>query len=118
MKKILVVEDDLSIREIIVEILEAEGYAVSSGINGQEGLKSLESSTPDLIIMDVMMPVMDGYVFRENVMKNSQWCSIPTLVMSAQNQGTDKLKSHGLENFISKPLDLNRLLEAVNTLAN
>jgi len=91
---------------------------VSSGINGQEGLKSLESSTPDLIIMDVMMPIMDGFAFRENLMKNSAWRSIPTLVMSAQNQSLDKLKSHGLENFINKPLDLTRLLEAVNTLAN
>lgn len=118
MKKILVVEDDLSIREIIVEILESEGYVVSSGINGRDGLKSLETSTPDLIIMDVMMPIMDGFEFRENLMKNSQWSSIPTLVMSAQNQNLDKLKSHGLENFINKPLDLNRLLEAVSTLAN
>ncbi len=118
MKKILVVEDDLSIREIIIEILEGEGYLVSSGINGQEGLKSLELSTPDLIIMDIMMPVMDGYAFREKLMKNSEWSSIPTLVMSAQNQSVDKLKSHGLENFINKPLDLSRLLEAVSTLAN
>ena len=65
MKKILIVEDDISIRELLVEILEGQGYQVSSSINGSDGIKSLEKSTPDLILMDVMMPVMDGYTFRK-----------------------------------------------------
>ena len=117
MKKILVVEDDLSIRELLIEILEDEGYHVSSGSNGSEGLSSLELSTPDLIIMDVMMPIMDGYAFRKELLKNSIWSSIPVIAMSAQAQGLEKLKLHGLTNFISKPLEINHFLETVSSLA-
>jgi CheY-like chemotaxis protein len=117
MKKILIVEDDISIRELLTEILEDEGYLIYSAENGSEGLKSLELSMPDLIIMDVMMPVMDGYAFRQELMKKSNWNSIPILVMSAQDQGTEKLASHGLTNFINKPLELNHFIEQVSLLA-
>lgn len=117
MKKILIVEDDTSIRELLKEILEDEGYSVSSSANGSEGLKSLELSVPDLIIMDIMMPVMDGYSFRKELMKNAAWTSIPVLAMSAQTQADHKLLSHGFTNFIHKPLELNHLLEAVSSLA-
>lgn len=117
MKKILVVEDDTSIRELLVEILESQGYQVSYGINGSDGIKSLNSVTPDLILMDVMMPVMDGYAFRKELLHNPKWNLIPVIVMSAQNQGKEKLADHGITNFISKPLELNHLLETVKCLA-
>lgn len=117
MKKILVVEDDLSIRELLIEILEDEGYLVSSGVNGSEALRQLELCIPDLIIMDIMMPIMDGYTFRKELMKNLNWSSIPVLAMSAQDQVLEKLQSHGLINFIKKPLELNHLLQAVSNLA-
>ena len=64
-KRILVVEDDTSIRELLVELLESEGYGVASAVNGLEALKYLQSNeNPDLILIDLMMPVMDGYAFR------------------------------------------------------
>ena len=67
-KKILVIEDDDSIRELLVELLQSEGYLVVSVSNGLEGIKYLEShSNPDLILMDLMMPVMDGYSFRTQI---------------------------------------------------
>lgn len=72
-KQILVVEDDTSIRELLVELLESEGYVVSSAVNGLEGIKYLQSQqTPDLILIDLMMPVMDGYSFRSEQLKNSK----------------------------------------------
>lgn len=117
MKKILIVEDDTSIRELLTDILEDEGYAVSASANGQEGLSALAVSIPDLIIMDVMMPVMDGYAFRNELIKNSSFSLIPILVMSAQAQGAEKLHSHGLCNFINKPLELTHLLRTVSSLA-
>jgi CheY-like chemotaxis protein len=117
MKKILVVEDDTSIRELLIEILEDEGYCVSSSTNGSEGLKALELSIPDLIIMDIMMPVMDGYSFRKELLKNATWNAIPVLAMSAQAQSEQKLELHGFANFINKPLELNHLLETVSALA-
>lgn len=117
MKKILVVEDDISIRELLVEIFESEGYLVDSRVNGAEALTSLEANIPDIILMDVMMPVMDGYAFRLEQMKNPLWSSIPLLAMSAQDQGTGKLSDFGITNFISKPLELDHLLETVRSLS-
>lgn len=117
MKKILLVEDDLSIRELLTEILEDEGYIVFSTANGFEGLESLKKTIPDLIIMDIMMPIMDGYAFRKELLKNNKLNSIPVLVMSAQSQGLDKLEAHGLTNFINKPIELSHLLDTVSSLA-
>lgn len=93
-KRILVVEDDTSIRELLVELLESEGYSVSSAINGLEGLKYLQTQgNPDLILIDLMMPVMDGYSFRTEQLKNSNWASIPTVVMSAEANAKEKMKT-------------------------
>lgn len=117
MKKILLVEDDNSIRELLTEILEDEGYNVSASANGSEGLRYLERNIPDLIIMDIMMPIMDGFTFRKELLKNSHLKAIPVLVMSAQTQGVERLQAHGLFNFINKPIELTQLLETVSTLA-
>jgi two-component system chemotaxis response regulator CheY len=117
MKKILVVEDDTSIRELLVEILEGQGYLVTSSVNGSDGIKSLETIIPDLILMDVMMPVMDGYAFKKELLLNPKWNLIPVVVMSAQSQGKEKLADYGITNFISKPLELNHLLETLRNIA-
>ncbi len=116
MKKILLVEDDLSIRELLVEIFENEGYQVSSSLNGLEGIKSLQTETPDLIVMDIMMPVMDGYAFRKEMLADPKSSSIPLLALSAQTQSIEKLADYGITNFIKKPLELDELLEAVRNL--
>lgn len=113
MKKILVIEDDASIRELLVEILEDQGYCVHSSINGSDGIKTLETVTPDLILMDVMMPVMDGYAFKKELVQHPEWNLIPLIAMSAQSQSKEKLADHGIVNFINKPLELSQLLETV-----
>jgi CheY-like chemotaxis protein len=117
MKKILIIEDDLSIRELLVEIFESEGYSVNSSINGAEALFALEKITPDVILIDIMMPVMDGFSFRQEQLKNPNWNEIPVIAMSAQDQKREKLESFGIHNFINKPLDLNHLLETVRFLS-
>ena len=117
MKKVLVVEDDTSIRELLIELLESEGYQVTASSNGVEALKSLEDLIPDLILMDIMMPIMDGYAFRKELLLNTIWNQIPVLAMSAQFQGQQKLSDYGIFNFINKPLELNHLLETVKSLS-
>lgn len=117
MKKILIVEDDIAIRELLVEIFESEGYLVESGANGSDGIKSLEKETPDVILMDMLMPVMDGFAFRKETLKNPEWESIPLLAMSAQDQELGKLESYGITNFIHKPLELENLLSQVKQLS-
>lgn len=117
MKKILIVEDDISIRELLVEIFESEGYEVESGTNGSEGIQALERGTPDVILMDMLMPVMDGFAFRQEQLKKPEWEQIPLLAMSAQNQELEKLASHGITHFINKPLELDHLLNQVKQLS-
>jgi len=117
MKKILIVEDDISIRELLVEIFESEGYEVCSGQNGSEGIKALEKSKPDVILMDLLMPVMDGYAFREEQIKKPEWDQIPVLAMSAQDQELEKLEAYGIKHFIQKPLELDHLLTQVKQLS-
>lgn len=114
-KNILVVEDDTSIRELLVELLESEGYTVSSAINGLEGLKLLQQkSRPDLILIDLMMPVMDGYTFRTEQLKNPLWAQIPTVVMSAEANAKEKMKNFNITAFLSKPVELDTILKTVS----
>jgi CheY-like chemotaxis protein len=113
-KRILVVEDDTSIRELLVELLESEGYAVASVVNGLEGLKYLENhDSPDLILIDLMMPVMDGYSFRTEQLKNDKWSKIPTVVMSAEANAKEKMKSFNITAFLSKPVELDTILKII-----
>lgn len=114
-KRILVVEDDTSIRELLVELLESEGYLVFSAVNGLEGLKHLQAAAnPDLILIDLMMPVMDGYSFRTEQLKNTDWAKIPTVVMSAEANAKDKMKSFSITAFLSKPVELDTILKTVS----
>lgn len=117
-KRILVVEDDTSIRELLVELLESEGYDVSSAVNGLEGLKVLQTkSKPDLILIDLMMPVMDGYTFRSEQLKNTDWSKIPTVVMSAEANAKEKMKTYNITAFLSKPVELDTILKTVSRYA-
>ena len=113
-KRILVVEDDNSIRELLVELLQSEGYEVASAVNGLEGLKYLQTQNhPDLILIDLMMPVMDGYSFRTEQLKNTSWSQIPVVVMSAEANAKEKMKNFGITAFLSKPVELDTILKTV-----
>ena len=113
-KRILIVEDDHSIRELLVELLQGEGYDVTSAVNGLEGLKCLEqNSSFNLILIDLMMPVMDGYTFRTEQMKNPKFSKIPVVVMSAEANAKEKLKSYQITAFLSKPVELDTIIKTV-----
>jgi CheY-like chemotaxis protein len=113
-KRILIVEDDNSIRELLVELLQSEGYEVNAAVNGLEGLKYLQTQqNPDLILIDLMMPVMDGYTFRTEQLKNKNWSGIPTVVMSAEANAKEKMKEYHITAFLSKPVELDTILDTV-----
>jgi CheY-like chemotaxis protein len=115
-KRILIVEDDHSIRELLVELLQSEGYEVTSAVNGLEGLKVLQTQKlPDLILIDLMMPVMDGYAFRTEQMKNPDWNKIPLVVMSAEANAKEKMKKYNVTAFLAKPVELDTILKTVET---
>src|ERR1700679_2088809 len=87
-KTILIVEDDQGIRETLVEILDSEGYIVLSASNGLEALQVLRSTAvkPDLILLDLMMPVMDGLSFKAQSSQDPSLAKIPVVIMSADQK--------------------------------
>lgn len=114
-RKILLIDDDHDIRVIIRQTLESEGYLVQSVANGRDALKNLQLSIPDLIILDMAMPLMNGEDFlkaKENVdsIKN-----IPVLVISAHE---DKLKIVDPNPSLKKPFDMHVFLNKIPEMLN
>ena len=110
---ILVVEDDPDIRDTIAEVLADEGYTVLSAKHGAEGLVCLRDAKqlPSVIILDLMMPVMDGIAFRQEQRKNPDWADIPILVLSADRTSRDKAEAMGARGYLQKPFDIDQFLK-------
>jgi DNA-binding response OmpR family regulator len=114
-QRVLVVEDELSIRQLLASALEAEGYSVRTACNGEEGLILLEAWRPRLVLLDLMMPVLDGWSFRARQLARPDLTAIPVLVLSATHlPHQDVLALHPAA-IIRKPFDLERLLALVAT---
>ena len=116
MPKIVVVDDDLSIREMLTSALRMEGHNVVSAIDGQEGLETIQRIRPDLIFLDLMMPRMDGYQVLEALQPDADLRNIPVIILTAlgnQNQVVDGLKK-GANDYITKPFNLQELLARAN----
>ena len=115
MKKILLIEDNKSVRENTAEILELANYKVYSAENGKAGVDLAVKHHPDLIICDIMMPVLDGYGVLHLLNKNSKTSSIPFIFLTAKADRTDFRKGMemGADDYITKPFDDIELLNAV-----
>ena len=113
-KTILHVEDDDSIRMTVDFVLQDEGYNVNAVSNGQEALDFLSThpNRIDLILLDVMMPVMDGFTFCAERLKSQSAAEIPTIIYSADERNRSKAEAIGMP-FISKPFELDALFEAI-----
>jgi CheY-like chemotaxis protein len=112
MTTILVLEDEYAIAEMVQDVLEDEGYTVIRAGNGHEGLSCLAENTIQLVLSDVMMPVMDGYAFCHAMQANPAYRSIPIIMMSAVAE--DALNNIQVPcnymAFLQKPFALNELL--------
>jgi len=114
-KRILVVEDDPDLREALGEILRDEGYTVAGAGHGQEALELLrgESGPTSLILLDLTMPVMNGWQFRAEQRRDPDLSKIPVVVLSAGDRLADQLRALGIQNFVRKPIELTLLLQTV-----
>jgi CheY-like chemotaxis protein len=114
-KHVFVVEDDRDIRESVVEVLEDEGYLVSAASDGREGLLLLRRATPkpDLILLDLMMPIMNGFQFREEQRKDPELAAIPVVVITADVNARAKAESLGAAGFVQKPVKIQPLLDII-----
>ncbi|MFY0601409.1 MAG: response regulator [Cyclobacteriaceae bacterium] len=113
-RKILVIEDSDEMRDNIAELLELSNYEVSQAANGKEGVKLAISELPDLIICDIMMPVMDGYEVLYLISQNPSTSAIPFIFLTAKAEKTDFRKGMnlGADDYLTKPFDEMELLEA------
>ena len=114
-RPILVVDDDPSILEVVSEILSDEGYDVATASNGAEALDTVERSSPSLVLLDMRMPVLDGWGFARTL-KDRQ-IQLPILVMTAAQDASRWADEIGAAGYLAKPFDLPALLDAVERLA-
>jgi len=110
---VLVVDDDTDIRESISHLLEYEGYRVATASNGVEGFQQLQLSRPAVILLDLMMPVMDGWQFKTEFDGKPELNGIPIVVVSADGNIAEKSKSIGVAEFLTKPIEIDTLLNVV-----
>ncbi len=116
MKKILVVEDETSIREDLRMILSINNYEVLSAENGKEALEIIKNTIPDLILSDIMMPVMDGYELLSEILKNKSTADTPFLFLTAKTDTREQRAGMalGADDYITKPFHLEELLQAID----
>lgn len=111
---VLVVDDDPDILEALSEILEAEGFEIRRARNGKEALERLEPDAPQLILLDLMMPVMDGWEFAQRMRQRPpEIARIPIIVLSADRNVGSKAADLGAVGHLAKPFELNDLLDLV-----
>jgi CRP/FNR family transcriptional regulator, cyclic AMP receptor protein len=115
MKKILIIEDNEDIRENLAEILELVGYKAHTAENGKLGVEKAEKIIPDLILCDIMMPVLDGYGVLSIINKKPALADIPFVFLTAKSEKTDFRygMNLGADDYVSKPFETNELLSVI-----
>ena len=114
-KKILIVEDEANIRELLRLYLEREGYTVLEAENGVEGIKKWKSDKPDMLLLDVMMPVMDGWKVCREIRAESD---VPIIMLTAKGETADRVSGleMGADDYIVKPLEMPEVIARVRAV--
>jgi len=115
-KKVLVVDDDRSLTELLQMVLEDAGYAVALAENGREAIVSAAKDPPDLVVLDVVMPEMDGWATSDHLLSHERTAKIPIIFLSARVGAEDQLRGwyRGCFDYLTKPFDIQELLEKVS----
>ena len=112
-KKILVIDDDPTLVKLVQPFLQAHGYDVSVCCDGEEGIARLNKEKPDLIILDVQMPKMNGYTFIFEMKKISHVKNVPIIVLTAKEGMAEIFKVEGVKEYLTKPFQTEKLLDHV-----
>jgi diguanylate cyclase len=117
MSKILVIEDEVQVRENIQQILELSDYFTLSAEDGLKGVKLAQDNQPDLIICDIMMPKMNGYGVLDEIRKNPVTSTIPLIFLTAKSERSDMRQGMelGADDYLTKPFTAEELLKSINT---
>lgn len=114
-KTILVVEDEPDTLLALKDRLEMEGYRVVTAVDGMEALEVLPEARPALILMDVMMPRMNGYQLCRKIKSREEWSRIPVILVTAKSQESDRYwgKESGCDDYVTKPFEMDDVIERI-----
>ena len=120
MAKILLVEDNEMNRDMLSRRLKKKGFEVEIAVDGQEGVDKAKSISPDLILMDLSLPVLDGWGATKAIKANPETSSIPIIALTAHAMAGDREKAMeaGADEYDTKPIDLKRLISKINSFIN
>lgn len=110
---ILIVDDDLAIREMLQMLLEGEGYRIVMASNGKEALEMIRQQRPALILLDLMMPIMDGWQFLDCMKSRPDLQSLPVVLLSANRELARTARQNNVKAYLSKPFETGQLLEYI-----
>lgn len=116
-KDILIVEDEQSLCDLLASVLEAEGHRARKAGNGLEALHEIEEARPNLILLDMMMPVMDGWQFIARMRANDEWKTIPVVLITAVYDMSSLESRTGARAILTKPFDIELIVDAVDLYA-
>lgn len=118
MIKILIAEDHAINRELLRELLEARGYSVIEACDGQEALQMIEQAQPDILLLDIGMPILDGFAVMRKIREKPQLASLPVLAVTAYAMQGDqeKILHSGFDGYLSKPINSRSLAEELDRL--
>lgn len=115
MPKILIVEDNEMNRDMLSRRLERRGFAIIMAVDGQQGVDLARAERPDLILMDMSLPVMDGWTATQTIKADAELAKIPVIALTAHAMAGDREKAMGAgcDDYDTKPIELPRLLEKI-----
>ncbi len=117
--QVLLVEDDPSVRRILALQLETRGFAVRTAADGAEGFRALQEALPDCVVLDLMMPVMDGFELLKRIRSLGRTANLPVLILTASEDEKHRLRTQQYlaDAYVSKPYELERVVTMINRLA-
>jgi CheY-like chemotaxis protein len=113
MPSVLIVDDDDAMRGMVALWLQTAGYEVQTAPNGRAALASLDQHAPCVIVLDLMMPVMSGWQFREAQLQRDEVAQIPVIVLSGHHNAQSEAQTLGAAAWVGKPIDVDRLINTV-----
>lgn len=114
--KVLVVDDDPAILRLLNQSLELEGYSVSTATDGEEALAELPRSEPDVVVLDVMMPKLNGFDVLERIRRDPKTATLPVILLTAKSSKEDVWEGwqRGVDYYMTKPFDIDELLRFIS----
>ncbi|HZI58766.1 MAG TPA: response regulator [Verrucomicrobiae bacterium] len=118
MKRILIVDDKATSRELLRTVLERDGYSVSEAVDGGEAVEKTRAESPDLILLDLQMPVRNGYEVLSELRQDSRYAGLPIIALTASAMEGDRARAlaAGFTAYLTKPVTLSNLREVVQRL--